>query len=328
MSKRVVLGSALIAATLAACSGGHSSAPMPIAGPVAVSSAGSPSTSSTGTTASGGQSTFTAGSASFNFANGSWNETFAVGTLSYTSYGVWSQPGANPASGAVAAVTQTPAAAMPKTGSASYTGGAVGMATTGTTATALAGAFNATADFGHMTVVGGMTMNQTAADGTQSLYDSYAFNAAFTGGTAQFSGTVTAANNKALSGTTIGALSGPQGQEIGGTFALQGGGTGVSGAFGGSTTGTQPTTVSGFSSAPVDFSTRTSTGLPLLAVGGAPGNQTGIIALQPGIVSVATPGPSAFPPSSGAFSGSSSAGAGAVSGTVSSTFFGPASTTT
>jgi hypothetical protein len=331
MSKRVVAGSALLAMTLAACSsGGHSGTSMPLAGPAAVSGAGSASTSSTSTTATGGgsQSTGTLPTG-FAFVHGSAGEMFAGGALTYTSYGMWNIPGANPVSGAVAAVTQTPAAAMPKTGTASYAGGAVGMATTGTTSTSLTGAFNATADFSHMTVVGGMTMNQTAADGTQTLYDSYAFNAGFAAATAQFSGTITAANNKALRGTTSGALSGPQGQDIGGTFALQGGGTSVSGAFGGSATGTQPTTFSGLSTVAVDFSTRSSSGLPGLAIGGAAGNQTGTIALQPGVSGGAFTGQIAFSPGTGTFSGpSSSTSTGAASGAVGGSLVGPNSNTT
>jgi hypothetical protein len=116
-----------------------------------------------------------------------------------------------------------------------------------------------------MTVAGGVIMNQVGAGGAQTPYDSYAFTAGFAANSPHFSGTMTAANNTALSGVTSGSLYGPQGQEIGGSFALQGGGTSVVGAFGGSTTATPPQAFTGTSNVAVDFSNRSVTGTMALA---------------------------------------------------------------
>jgi hypothetical protein len=251
--------------------------------------------------------------------------TIAGDTLSYSSYGVWTDTSTNPngVSGVFSTGTKTPLNAMPRSGTASYVGGASALAiTAGAAGTPLTGTFKATADFGNATVAGGMTMSQVGANGALTPYDSYSFNAGFAltdhvSGTAPiFIGAVTAANNKALTGNAQGTFFGPQGQEIGGTFALQGGGTSVIGAFGGTaTTPPQPPAgLAGTLTATVDFSNRT-----------AGGGMTA--ALSSASMSSAT----AFAPGASVFSGSSSrAGATgtAISGTTGGALFGaPAATT-
>jgi hypothetical protein len=314
MSKRAVVGSALLAATLAACSGGHSGTSMPLAGPAAVSGTGSASTSSAGS--SGSQSTGASGTSTGQLPAAS-AQTITGGALSYSAYGIWNQPGANPMGGAFATGIETTTSAMPKTGTANYAGGASGVATSGTASVQLSGSFNATADFGHMTVAGNINMNQTGAGGVQTPYDSYAFNAGFAAGNPHFSGTMTAANNTALSGVTSGSFYGSQAQEIGGTFALQGGGTSVIGAYGGSTMATQPTAITGTSSVGVDFSNRTVSGtLALTTPIGTANSPSGTISLSGGAATFA-----------GTISSPGTTGT-ALGGTTSGALFGPAAATT
>jgi len=314
-SKRAVLCSVLLAMTAAGCGGGGGSSSggalstMPLSGAAPKAGAGSASASAGGTAQSGGVINQT--------VNGQLPQTITGGALSYSEYGIWNQPGANPTSGAFVTGTETPAGAMPKTGTASYAGGAIGMATNGTTSTQLAGTFNATADFGHMSVVGGMNMNQIGAGGAQTPYDNYAFSAGFAANSSHFSGSMTAANNTALSGIASGSLYGAQAQEIGGTFALQGGGTSVTGAFGGSTTGMQPTAFTGSSNVAADFGSRNVTGtMTLTGPAGSANSPMGTISLSGGTASF-----------SGALSSAGATGT-AVSGTTSGALFGAAAATT
>jgi transferrin binding protein len=248
-SKRAVLCSMLLALTATACGGGGSSsgaavtmplsgaAPKPGAGSGAAASSGSQSTTTSGMSVSG---------VNFQSSNSPLAPSQGAvtgGALNYSSFGIWSEPGGT--TGAFTTGTPTPTNALPMTGKATYTGGAVGTASDGTTSTQLAGAFAATTDFGNRTVAGGVTLNQVGAGGASTPYDSYNFNANLAANSSNFSGAMTAVNNKAMSGTTIGSIIGPQGQEMAGGFSLQGGGTTVVGSYGGSTTAQAPTPVAG-----------------------------------------------------------------------------------
>jgi hypothetical protein len=121
---------------------------------------------------------------------------------------------------------------MPRSGSASYAGGASGLAVTaGAAGTPLSGTFNATADFGNATVTGGLAMNKVGANGVLTPYDSMSSGPiTLSSGTSTFSGS---AVTKTGTGATGGALFGPTAATTAGVFGAAGANTTVAGAFGG-----------------------------------------------------------------------------------------------
>jgi hypothetical protein len=345
----MILCSVLLA-TMAACGGGSSrtggsATPTSLSGAAPNGSAGSGSASATAQSSGGAAAAGGAGSTGATSISGNpsvppgtpWGAvvlsasnvpppttspvTIAGDTLSFSSFGVWTDTSTNPdgVSGVFASGTKTSSNAMPRSGSASYAGSANGLAVNaGARGIPLAGAFNASVDFGNAMVTGGMTMSQVGANGALTPYDSYSFKAGFAlidnvSGTAPiFIGAVTAANNKALTGNAQGTFFGPQAQEIGGTFALQGGGTTVVGAFGGTATTPLPGAPAGIFTGGAGF------GASTVAVNMS--NVTsGSIGLTP-TASVAS-STSAFAPSSPAFT-SVASGTTTPAGAASGAFFG------
>jgi hypothetical protein len=165
-------------------------------------------------------------------------------SLSFSDYGVWQHnvaaDGTAQATGVFASGQDTPAGAMPTTGTATYTGGAVGLATNGTATFGLVGTSNVTADFGNRNVSGTLTL--TAQDNTGNAlgaWNTLAFsNAAIAPASNKFAGTIASTSNSALtpnavSGNVQGAFFGPTANEVGGVFAVAGGTTRAVGAFGG-----------------------------------------------------------------------------------------------
>lgn len=179
--------------------------------------------------------------------------------LTYTEFGAWSvnaTPTAPIASyqgvyaGANPGGNRTPAEAMPRTGTASYSGGAAGYLgqASGTPADAASGPFygtmTLTADFAASSFSGGVTgINVYRRGGDNGTVIGTANDVLFTGAISGSTLTGTATPGAAagsafnLSGATggiAGAFFGPAAQEAAGTFSLFGGPQGVSlvGSFG------------------------------------------------------------------------------------------------
>lgn len=179
--------------------------------------------------------------------------------LTYTEFGAWSVnatptgPVANYQgvfAGAKPGGDRTPEAAMPRTGSASFAGGATGYIgqTSGTPADAASGPFygalTLTADFAASAISGavtGITVYRRGADNRTAI--GTANDIALTGTIAgsAFTGTATAGatagsafNLGGAAGGVAGAFFGPAANEAAGTFSLSGGPQGafVVGAFG------------------------------------------------------------------------------------------------
>ncbi|MGI9375060.1 hypothetical protein D6851_04230 [Altericroceibacterium spongiae] len=157
--------------------------------------------------------------------------------LTYTSYGIWQQ-GSN--AGAefnfFVGGVETATADMPRTGSASYTGAADGLAVVdGTTYQLLGSTGTLTADFGTGAVETSLTLRGNAnpdeanfmVPGTTDL------------GTLTGSGTIGADSNRysgtlsgaGMSGDLDGAFFGPSATETGYSFQVQGGGDQAAGVF-------------------------------------------------------------------------------------------------
>ncbi len=109
--------------------------------------------------------------------------------------------------------TLTPAAEVPATGSASYTGELFGKATEAGTISAVTGTTALTADFAARTLTGTFDMNKNDVHWTNA-----AVNAAWGAGTNSVSGSLTADNN--LKGAVSGGFFGPAAVQVGGTWNL------------------------------------------------------------------------------------------------------------
>jgi hypothetical protein len=242
MSKRVVVGSALLAATLAACSGGHSSTSMPVASPAAVNGGGgtstttaasnSSATTATGNTASGTTTGAdpagvknvilpTAGGTSQSGGpiQGTTMASGHTGGHSYADYGEWNQIGGRWSD---AERHNHHPVGHARSGDGRHThdhhaqsAGAPGSQPGG----GFSGTFTGTVDFrdSHNPLPSGTTI--TATGSRISGGGLFGGNAGSTGGTA-------------IAGGANGSLFGPGASEVGGVFTAGGGGTTTAGAFG------------------------------------------------------------------------------------------------
>lgn len=175
------------------------------------------------------------------------NHPMVIGeALSYSAFGVWAnqfQGGPNDgvmAVGVFAHGSETPIAAVPTTGTASYTGDAAGYAsvpkpagdqhTNGTLNMAFNGSAAVGIDFGKQTVNTSFTHMQAVS------MDSIATTANLPdlNGSGSLTGNnySTSLSGGGLAGVANGKLYGPAAQETAGTFTAAGGGTTIVGAFG------------------------------------------------------------------------------------------------
>jgi hypothetical protein len=186
-----------------------------------------------------------AGLTAFNATNpdGSSDELIYDTSLQYSHYGIWEHDdNAAQSSGQIggfASGSITPPGGMPVTGTATYSGHALGALSTGSQSYALVGTSVMTANFGRGTIVGTMALNATPDGGaTTGFWNDVSLSAAITD--SGFLGTVSApastaviAQTPAMTGTTTGQFYGPNGNEIGGIWTLNGVGASALGAFGG-----------------------------------------------------------------------------------------------
>jgi hypothetical protein len=175
----------------------------------------------------------------------------ATHSLTYVTYGLWSQTNQVDANaqggyGAFVAGNVTPTANMPITGSATYSGTAIGQLSPSSGGyDILSGTMTASANFATRTVNGSMSLNANGdniANATNSgFWNTVTWNQAVIAGN-HFAGTVSAPAtgvnsviaSEAMQGNVAGAFYGPQANEIGGAFNLAGANGSTSlGAFGG-----------------------------------------------------------------------------------------------
>jgi hypothetical protein len=174
----------------------------------------------------------------------------ATSSLSWTSYGFWDvHASANYTSTAFVTGYATPAAAVPTSGTASYTGSVVGEAfhpdgagIDGVNFYQLAGNASLQANFGTASITGNLTnMTTKSFEGDVSPWNSVSLLGSISGG--QFSGTsaVTSApaNSGSLSaaatGTFAGMFFGPNAQELGAVWTLFDGTSSAVGSIGATT---------------------------------------------------------------------------------------------
>lgn len=170
--------------------------------------------------------------------------------LSSSTFGTWSVNDSNNntvGAGFFSNGSVTPTTSMPTTGTASYTGSAVGavdLTSTGAVYT-FGGTASLNANFGSNSITGGITGNQAYSTGNSSGNPTAAGtinDINLTGGTISgnaFSGTATASstagtagNIAGSSGTFRGNFYGSSAQEVGGTFNMTGTNAIVGGSFG------------------------------------------------------------------------------------------------
>ncbi|MBL8628102.1 MAG: transferrin-binding protein-like solute binding protein [Rhodospirillaceae bacterium] len=169
----------------------------------------------------------------------------AQSALSYTTYGVWYQnvfPSSFATQATFATGLPSTTAQMPPTGTASFSGGASGLAGTNRNDTLrFKGDATLSVDFAARSVSGGITgitterlssTTQTGKLGNITFSGGTITGAAFTGLAAAPTLTGTASNIVSTSGTFGGQFYGPNAQEAGGTFAMTGSGWSIIGAFG------------------------------------------------------------------------------------------------
>jgi len=175
-------------------------------------------------------------------------------SLKFSTYGVWQHNTPDKTdgigdSGAFATGQLTPAAQLPA-GTASYSGGAVGLATNGTNSVGLVGTSNINVNFDSRTVDASLALQQQtfdrAANGGAGAVTTTSFGtltssgAAITPGTAVYAGNIggSVANTAthgtdAVTGKMSGAFYGPAAAETAGVFSVTGGATTAHGSFGG-----------------------------------------------------------------------------------------------
>lgn len=167
----------------------------------------------------------------------------------YQAFGVWTTGGGT-GSGTVGAVTvgaETSGASIPTTGTATYSGLAMGQYTdtAGTPYYTVAG-MTANTDFSARSIAfstsNSSTINQSTGAQTAASSLNMSGTLTYAAGNNLFTGNVSTvgggASGAAMTGTATGKFYGPSAQEIGGTFGLTSGtvgagGTGYIGAFGG-----------------------------------------------------------------------------------------------
>lgn len=153
-------------------------------------------------------------------------------SLTYTTYGYWSQANADQsgAVGVFAGGQQTPASTAPGMATATYNGGAMGVADQGGNALQLVGTSQVNANFGSGAINGNLNL-QNAANGAQ--FDNVSLNGNIVANTTTFSG-ATAGAVTGGTGKFAGQFNGPAYDEVGGTWSLAGNGVTALGSFGGS----------------------------------------------------------------------------------------------
>ena len=165
-------------------------------------------------------------------------------SLNYAVYGQWEHDNdaaaTSGATGDFATGSQTPAANMPISGTANYSGHAIGGLSAGGTTYALVGTSSFAADFGARTVSGTLSLNATPDGGaTVGLWNTVMVGAAIAAGTNQFAGTASApaasgfVATPAMTGTATGNFYGPAANELAGVWKLSGTGATALGSFGG-----------------------------------------------------------------------------------------------
>lgn len=174
------------------------------------------------------------------FSDGSRaNEIVVDPTLSFSSYGIWvNTTSLNMGNtGAFAVGQMTPAANIPTTGQAVYTGSTIGALVTGGGSFVLTGNAQLTANFLLMSVSGSLSGMQAFANGTSTPWNTLTLGAApiTAGAGGPYAGAVTSPASGslvALSGTYNGNFFGPAANETAGTWKVTGTGTTAFGAFG------------------------------------------------------------------------------------------------
>jgi transferrin binding protein len=213
--------------------------------PIALTSQGAGTQS--GLTSQNYQGSFTSGSATYTFT---LSDVGATANLNYSTFGQWSvntgSNSANTSVGFYSVGSATPTASVPVTGSATYTGGALGIAVLNQSSTGYLfnGIATLTAIFSSDTISGAITSINAYSTGQPNTPVGTLNSINFTSGTiggngfagsASTSSTAgTAADISGASGTFRGNFFGPAAQEAGGTFGLTNSTTNaiISGSFG------------------------------------------------------------------------------------------------
>jgi len=153
--------------------------------------------------------------------------------LNYSAYGLWAQnSGGSGLFGAVGIGSQTPAASMPQTGTATYNGQTVGAAALndGSGSAALAGNIQLTANFAAKTVstnISGVQVQDLSTAAVTAIPTNFAGNATIVNN--HYTGSLSGGQ---LSGTSTGTFYGPAAQETAGTWQMTGGGMTAIGSYG------------------------------------------------------------------------------------------------
>jgi hypothetical protein len=159
--------------------------------------------------------------------------------LQFSEFGVWAAPSGGPNGnnlGVIAGGMETPAASMPKVGTATYTGGTVGVAVAGPTTFALAGDATIVADFSRLTAQTSFTnmQAQNIQTGATAPWNNLSGTSTISG--SRFSGGLASSGPSAISpagvsGSLAGQFNGPGAQETTGAWAVAGGNTSAVGSF-------------------------------------------------------------------------------------------------
>lgn len=163
------------------------------------------------------------------------NATNPLVDWKYQTFGIW-ETGLDTGSGTIGAMsvgTPTSGSAIPKTGTATFSGVSGGIYRDGTTDYITASSLSANVDFLNRTIALATTATEKLEVGTvTSIADpdlDMTGTLTYATDTNAFSGSVTATG---LTGSSTGQFYGPNAEELGGVFALTGAGKTYSGAYG------------------------------------------------------------------------------------------------
>ncbi|QIE41153.1 transferrin-binding protein-like solute binding protein [Rhodobacteraceae bacterium SC52] len=167
--------------------------------------------------------------------------SYTANPMEYAVYGGWAKT-ANAADGSTASDkirfgsfgSATPAASMPSSGPATYTGKSIGIASVTSGSGALIGFTSsdvtvATPDFNSVTIDSTNTTFSSLNANTLTNPDSLDFNAT---GTISGTGFTASPTNAGRTGSVNGQFYGPSAEEVGGTFGISGSNVVYGGAFG------------------------------------------------------------------------------------------------
>jgi hypothetical protein len=166
------------------------------------------------------------------------------GILQFGSFGAWANidsAGAPISMGAFAGGNETPIAALPTQGSATYSGTAAGYLNTGNDTFGLVGSANVTVNFANGAVGGTIATNAVQNNGgviSSTPWNQVRLDGNLVSGSSRFiasatTTTTTALSSTAMSGPSSGAIVGPAANELVGTARLTGGGQTAVLGFGG-----------------------------------------------------------------------------------------------